>query len=157
MTPRFYQIEPELISVDDLAMVYVGNDFPVSDPYFHWDRREIAVCTNSPAGRGLLSDTTRSRFLCSAEFRAVLQGCAIERIRFLPIQLQSLDGETHYPDWSILVVEDECPLVEADLRAIKYDIFREPWSDDVYVSEELKAAIVTSGLKRIKFSLWNKS
>lgn len=157
MTSGIYEIKPELTSVDDLAQAYVGNDLPVSEAYLHWDNREIAVCEYPPAGRDLLSDVSRSRLLCSAALREVLQDRANERIRLLSIQLQSLDGETHYPGWSILVVEDECPLVDADLRGIEYDIFREPWSNNVYVSEELKAAIISAELKRITFSLWNKS
>lgn len=155
MTSRFHKISPQLISVDDLAQVHVGNPLPVSEAYVDWDSREIAVCKNPPIGRDLLSDITRSRFLCSVAFREILQNCVNERVRFLSVQLQSLDGETHYPGWSILVVEEECALVDANRRGNKYDIFREPWSDDIYVSEDLKAAIVSAGLKLIRFDPFN--
>jgi hypothetical protein len=151
---QFFKLSP-LLSIDDLATVTVGNRRPIPEegPIENWDPRELAVYHLDPTKRDLLSDISQPRYLISSKFRDVIQQLVPSQVQFLPLRLQSLDGEREYQGFSLLRVLPWLSKKELTSVTEELLIFRMPSPvGAVFVSQPLRDCIIDARLQQITFS-----
>lgn len=150
---QFFEMTPQ-ISMADFANVTIGNSLPVpvEGRIEGWDSDEIAVCHRIPDDRDLLSDTSRPRYVVSREFRELLQQLVPDQVQFLPIRLQSIDGETDYPNFTILRVLPWYTQIEAENDPRPLLMFRLPIPvGNIYVTSELRNEITKARIRQVQF------
>lgn len=115
-----------------------------------WNPRTIAVYDMDPTEHDMLF--TRQDELVSPNLRGVLENVAGDQIQFLPVRLQSLDGEIEFNGYSLLHSLLKLPISDAQVDARQFLVFRVPGERGLRVSQSVLALMGSEGITGIRIS-----